>query len=361
MNKIKILHSADMHLGSAFSSLSYEKAKLRQNEALQSCVNLIKQAADCDALLLSGDIFDSGNVSLSIIDMFLDAVKSLSKTRVFYSCGNHDSYHTTAVSHCLKNAPSNLFIFQPDTPSVITLENLKTKIYGVSFSGEHCYEALAEKLPQCNPDYINILCMHADVGSDSYNPLNVKTLSQKGFDYAALGHIHFFDGIKKTDNCFYAYPGIPEGRGFDECGKKGFIKGTVSKNNSSLEFFPCSKREYIDEKIDISDFNNQYEIIEVLNSIAQKGNNICRFTLVGESRLGNIDSDFIASGVNSYHAICHDKTKAFVSLDSYIGYAGLLGLCARETKKLCDSSDSNEEKEKYKKAFKILSDLFENR
>ena len=77
MNKIKILHSADMHLGSAFSSLSYEKAKLRQNEALQSCVNLIKQAADCDALLLSGDIFDSGNVSLSIIDMFLDAVKSL--------------------------------------------------------------------------------------------------------------------------------------------------------------------------------------------------------------------------------------------------------------------------------------------
>jgi DNA repair exonuclease SbcCD nuclease subunit len=361
MNKIKILHTADMHLGSVFSSLSSDKAKIRQNESLASCIKIIKSAIDCDFLFLSGDIFESGDIPLRYADAILDAIKEINDTEVFYACGNHDNYHTHIVSYCIKNAPANLHIFSPDTLSVFTMEDKKTRVYGMSFSSEHSYEQLSDKLPLCDSEYINILCVHADIESGMYNPIDIKNASSKGYDYIALGHIHSFSGINNQGNTFWAYPGIPEGRGFDECGQKGYIKGELSKNLCSLDFCTSSERMYVDEIIDISDFKNEYEISEVIKSISGSKENICRFTFVGENSVPDLDLKLLCSLCDIFYAECIDNTRCAVNLDSYLGYGGIMGLCADETIKLCDSSSNDEEKEKYKKAFRLLADLFENR
>lgn len=361
MDKIKILHTADMHLGSTFSNLPYDKSKIRQNEVVSGCINVVKSASDCDVLLLSGDIFDSGNVSLRLADAFLDAVKEISKTQVFYSCGNHDNYHTDIVSYCIKNAPPNLHIFLPDTPSVFTLEEKKTKIYGVSFSNEHSYESYTEKISECDVEYINILCVHGDIDSDIYNSVDIKSLANKGFDYIALGHIHSHNGINKIKNTYWSYPGIPEGRGFDECGKKGYIKGYISKNLSELNFISSSKRIYVDEIIDVSDFKNEYEIYDVVNSISDGKENICKFTFVGENEFSSFDFNLIPSVCDMFYALCVDNTVSKINVDAYLGYEGIMGMCAKETVKLCKTCETEEEKEKYKKAFKLLAALYENR
>ncbi len=361
MSKVKLLHTADMHLGSLFSSLPYEKAKIRQSEQVSACMGIIKSASDCDILLLAGDVFETGCVSYDLADVFLSAIKQIDKTEVFYSCGNHDNYYTDIVSYCVKNAPPNLHIFQPDKPSVFTMEDKKTKIYGVSFSAEHCYNSYTDILPQCDGQYINILCIHGDTEASFYNPLNMNHLAKKGYNYAALGHIHSFKGINKIQNMYWAYPGIPEGRGFDECGTKGYIKGFVSNTDAKLEFYPSSKRIYIDETIDISDFKSGYEVTDVLNSIANGSENICRFTFVGENSVPKFDASEITAACNMFYAITTDNTRPHISVESYCGYANLLGLCAKETLKLCESATSIEEKEKYKRAFKLLADLYENR
>ena len=361
MSKIKILHSADMHLGSLFSSMPYEKAKIRQNEQISTCMSIIKSASDCDILLLAGDVFESGCVSYALADVFLDSIKQIDKTEVFYSCGNHDSYYTDIVSYCIKNAPSNFHIFPPDKPSVFTLEDKKAKICGVSFSAEHCYESYVDLLPHCDTEYTNILCIHGDTEPSPYNPLDMNLLAKKGYNYVALGHIHSFKGINKTQNMYWAYPGIPEGRGFDECGIKGYIKGFVSSADAKLNFYQSSKRIYVDETIDISDFKSGYEIADVLNSIANSSENICRFTFVGENSVPDFDVFELISACNLFYATGTDNTRPHISVESYLGYANLLGLCAKETIKLCESATSKEEEEKYKKAFKLLAELFENR
>lgn len=361
MNKIKILHAADMHLGSSFSGLPYDKSKIRQNELVSGCINVIKSASDCDILLLSGDIFDSGDVPLCLADAFIDAIKEISSTRVFYACGNHDNYHTGIVSYCLKNAPSNLHIFRPDIPSVFTLEEKKTKIYGVSFSSEHSCGSFTEKLPACDKEYINILCVHGDTASDAYNLIDIKSLSEKGFDYLALGHIHSHGGINKTGDTYWSYSGIPEPRGFDECGKKGYVKGFVSKEQNELKFISSAKRIYVDEIIDVSDFKNEYEIYDVVNSISGGSENICRFTFVGENEFSSFDFGLISSVCNNFYVLCVDNTVAKINVESYLGYEGIMGLCAKETIALCETCKNEEEKEKYKKAFKLLAELFEKR
>ena len=361
MDRIKILHTADMHLGSLFSNLPYDKSKIRQNELVSSCINVIKSAADCDILLLSGDIFDSGDVPLHLADAFIDAVKEITDTKVFYACGNHDNYHTGIVSYCLKNAPSNLHIFLPDTPSVFTLEERKTRIYGVSFSGEHSYESYTEKLPDCDKEYINILCVHGDTSSDLYNPTDIKSLSDKGFDYVALGHIHSHSGINNICETYWSYPGIPEPRGFDECGEKGFVKGFISKDQNELKFISSAKRIYVDEIIDVRDFKNEYEIYDVVNSISGGNENICRFTFVGENEFSSFDFNLIPSVCNMFYTLCVDNTVSKINVESYLGYEGIMGLCAKETIALCEACQTEDKKEKYKKAFKILAELFENR
>ncbi len=46
-------------------------------------------------------------------------------------------------------------------------------------------------------------------------------------DYVALGHIHAYSGARTAGRVPYAWPGCPEGRGYDECGEKGVIIADV--------------------------------------------------------------------------------------------------------------------------------------
>ena len=78
--------------------------------------------------------------------------------------------------------------------------------------------------------------------------MSVTQLERSNLDYVALGHVHSFDGIHTVGKTTYAYSGIVEGRGFDECGEKGFIKGVISKRYNKFKFYPISKRKYIFRK-----------------------------------------------------------------------------------------------------------------
>ena len=70
---IKILHAADLHLDSAFSSLSPRQAAERRREQRLALGRLKEACADCDLLLLAGDLFDSAHIYRDT----LDALKEL--------------------------------------------------------------------------------------------------------------------------------------------------------------------------------------------------------------------------------------------------------------------------------------------
>ncbi len=362
MQGIKILHMADMHLGSAFSGLGSEFSRLRQSEHIHTCIKTICEAKDCHLVLLPGDVFDDSAVSFSVVDSFLGAVASLGNIPVFYSCGNHDSYYSPVIKYCIDNSPENLYIFPPDKISCYTLDNYRVRIYGSSFSTESCEASLLDDISDMSDSYLNILCMHGDVTPGKYNFIDIKRLQSSMFSYAALGHIHTYSGIRKSGECFYAYPGVPEGRGFDECGEKGYIKGYISKTEISLAFHPASSRRYIDDKIDISDFKNEYELIDVINSFCEQGNEICRFVLIGDNNFGKtIDVKTITGRCKSPYCQCIDKTRLTLHPEDYVGYPGLKGICASETIELINNSSDKDDIEDIKKAFAMLINLFENR
>lgn len=51
----------------------------------------------------------------------------------------------------------------------------------------------------------------------------------------------------------FAYPGCPEGRGFDELGEKGFLFGEVGPNGADMAFVPFARRHYQILRADVTD------------------------------------------------------------------------------------------------------------
>ena len=64
MKEIKLLHAADLHLDSAFESLSPEAAEQRRQgqRELLFCIEEIAEKRGASAVLLSGDVFESSNI-----------------------------------------------------------------------------------------------------------------------------------------------------------------------------------------------------------------------------------------------------------------------------------------------------------
>ena len=89
------------------------------------------------------------------------------------------------------------------------------------------------------------MCVHGDTAPQSeYGPLSPAEIETSGLDYLALGHVHQYSGLRRAGETFWAYPGCPEGRGFDELGEKGVLWLEVEKGRTEAEFVPLCRRRY---------------------------------------------------------------------------------------------------------------------
>ena len=81
----------------------------------------------------------------------------------------------------------------------------------------------------------------------------------------------------------WCYSGTPEGRGFDECGPKGFVLLNIENGELSSRFVPFAQREIEECKVDISGLEGELEIEErVLSALScRPSKNILRVLLIG--------------------------------------------------------------------------------
>ncbi|MDY3305007.1 MAG: metallophosphoesterase [Clostridia bacterium] len=349
MSHIKILHGSDFHLGSSSASANEEN----------SCRKFFLKASACDAAVLSGDIFDGGNVGTKFADMFLSFVRSCA-VPVFYSCGNHDPYSSDIIKYCMANAPDNLHIFGCREIECFTLERLNTKIYGISFFSEYEPKTLLPNDFRADGNYINIFCVHGDVNNANsvYNPLSALSLSKCGFNYAALGHMHEFSDLKRVGNTFYAYSGIIQGRGFDECGEKGFIEAVVSDKKTEINFIVCSQSKYIRLDVNISGICSYYELTNKLLTLLVSSNDSYSITLVGENSIDAFtDLDYIYTSLSEYNIKITDKSSVKFEAEKYCRDKTLSGFCAAETLKRIN--DKKEDEELLRRACALLFKLLD--
>lgn len=283
MKSLKIVHSADLHLDSAFEALPGGKAALRRGEQRQLLAALAELARreEADLVLLAGDLLDSED---SYQETGRELYRSLSQipAPVFISPGNHD-YYSPRSPYARTKLPDNVHVFTSDKIEMVELPELSARVYGAAFLDKRSGPLLRGFSAEKQDGVWNILCLHGepDSADPQYGPISRQDLEESGMDYAALGHIHKASGLLKAGNTWYSWPGCPEGRGFDELGEKTVNLVTLSQEGCSLSTPVISSRRYQVLKVDISGSDPLLAIHSALP--AETVSDIYRIVLTGET------------------------------------------------------------------------------
>ena len=241
---IKILHSADWHLGSPM--LQQESLRQALQAIPEKIANLCKQE-NCDLMLLSGDIFD-GNCGAATVQAVRNALESVG-VPVYISPGNHD--FVSLDSPWLDDIwPDNVHIFTHPAIESVDVPGLDCCVYGAGYVSMDCPGLLAEFSPTHTEKY-SVGILHGDptqIASPNC-PITAEQVAASGFDYLALGHIHK-GGSFKAGKTLCAWPGCPMGRGYDETGEKGVLIVTIDEAVST-RFVPLDIPRFYDLEVDV--------------------------------------------------------------------------------------------------------------
>ena len=216
---LKILHSADWHLGTAFSLFREEQRQLlrQAQRRLPGYFAELVRSQNCDLVLLSGDIFE-GNPGSSWARLVKTALEEMA-VPVFVAPGNHDFWAPGSVWQ-EESWPENVHIFTGGLESVV-LQSLDCRVYGAGYRSMDC-EPLLENFRAEGSERWCVGLLHGDplVKSSPCCPVTKAQVRDSGLDYLALGHIHRA-GSFAAGSTLCGWPGCPMGRGWDETGEKG--------------------------------------------------------------------------------------------------------------------------------------------
>ena len=361
MNKVKVLHCADLHFDTPFKELSKEVSDTSKNELLEVFKKIIDLAIEenIEVLLIAGDVFDNLTVNKNTLFFISDQIKRIKNIKVFISPGNHDPYNEKSF-YSMINWPENVYIFKGDM-EFKEVKELNLIIWGAGFRNNYENETLLKSINVEN-NKINIMLLHGEIISanskNEYNPIYINDIYKSNIDYIALGHRHKFSGILKEGMTTYAYSGCPQGRGFDEEGEKGVIIGEVYKGGTNLSFLPVCKRKYITKEIDITGTNNYDEVIfKLLSDLSDEEihKNFYKIILKGELKEHfNLKDNLLIEKLKNkfYYIKIINNTSIEVNLEELSKDYSIKGkFIAKIFEKLKDASD--DDKEILKLALKI--------
>ena len=271
---MKILHTADWHLGKRLDSF----ARHAEQQAVLEEICSIADKEDVDAVIIAGDLFDTFNPPTESIDLLYKTLKKLAdngQRAVVAIAGNHDSPDRIEAPDPLARECGIIFAGYPNTvvppfaldtglevtqseqgfleirmPGKKGLLRLLLTPYANEFrlktflGHEHSDEALRKVLEEkwsalagkyCDDQGVNLLATHLFVVKKGdelpAEPEEEKPILHVGgaqavyteniprqIQYVALGHLHR-QHIVDTKPCPVVYPGSPLSYSFSEASR----------------------------------------------------------------------------------------------------------------------------------------------
>lgn len=346
---MKIIHCSDLHLDSKMeTNLNKEKARERKNEILITFEKMVEYAKQngVEAIIIAGDMFDKKSISVKAKKVVKNAIYNAPEIDFLYLKGNHDEAGFIDEDEEL---PKNLKMF--NDKSWTTYKYNEISITGIEFGNQNNYEIYNTLMLEKN--IINIVIMHGQESEtnskDKAEIINLNQLKNKNIDYLALGHIHSYKQEKLDNRGIYCYSGCLEGRGFDECGKKGFVLLNIENGKIETQFIPFASRTLYEIAVDLTGItqNNEIEakIQERIKDIPSKS--LVKLVLTGESEIGEEkDIEYLTKKFSEYFYFIKIVDKPIIKID-YMKYQNDISLKGEFIRLVLKQEDlTDEEKSK---------------
>ena len=249
---MKLIHCADLHLDSPLeTNLPPPRVRERRGELLSAFSGLVELAdsGGVSAILIAGDLFDGTRTTRRTEQYVLNLITEHPNVFFFYLAGNHDSGHHLAEGG---SRPENLLTFGSDW---------STYDFGeVLISGSERPDPDRLSLPA---DRLNIVLLHGqsrEGGAARENVIPFGKYKNRNIDYLALGHLHAYREAALDERGVACYSGCLEGRGFDECGPKGYVLLEIENGKILHQFVPFAKRQLHEIGCDVTGCASQLEL-----------------------------------------------------------------------------------------------------
>ncbi|MBQ9490779.1 MAG: DNA repair exonuclease [Lachnospiraceae bacterium] len=344
---MKLIHTADLHLDSKLKRhLDDRRAKERRDELLVTFQRMVEYAArnGVEVILIAGDLFDVSQISANARNTVYSSMKNYPEIQFFYLRGNHDAdAFLQDVKERFGALPENLKLFSDTWTSYEQCgdDGVSVVITGAEMNAENKGKLTASLLLDHTKK--NIVMLHGQevetAGKMDAEVIPLREYKNKGIDYMALGHIHAPKLEKLDARGVYAYAGCLEGRGFDECGPRGFYLLEVTEEGIQASFVPFAKRLMHELTVDVSDALTSDDAVALTRKAAEQAQvsekDMVKVILSGETSMdAQLDEGYIAKSLEEdfYFVKVVDKTVPKVDYDSFALDISLKGEYVRSIK-----------------------------
>ena len=265
---VRILHTADIHLGSPIRSIALRNPDLGERlkqASRDTFVRVVSLAIEeqVDALVLAGDIFDNAYPDLRSRAFLISQLSRASEAGVptVLIRGNHDAL----LDHNAHgDLGSNIHLLHKNSP---TVEIGNTAFHGLSFDKAHVAKSFLPDYPTPIAGKYNVGLMHTSLdgaqGHDPYAPCAAQDLIEHGYNLWCLGHIHA-PSEQIDGNVMLVMPGIPQPRHFGE--RKGGTVTLISLGEGAPKFERRNVAQlgFSERTLDLQSCTDQQEVLRNL-------------------------------------------------------------------------------------------------
>lgn len=263
---VRLLHTADVHLGAKFLGLG-DKGIFQREQVRASFKKIISLAIaeDVDILLIAGDLFETNQQPQKNIDLVIEQFSLLAANNIPVCLipGTHDCFDSGSIyrKFNLEETCPSLTLFTDEAWAYKEFPGLGLTLYGRPNLTNRAYKSPLDGLRRLTESQYHVAMAHgslniSDVIAEDDHVFTAKQIHNSQMHYIALGHWH--RPYPCSDKGVVAwYSGPPELISMDQREQGGVIIVTMlDSGRVEVERRQTGVR-YSDELgIDVSDFDS---------------------------------------------------------------------------------------------------------
>ncbi len=291
---LRIIHTADVHLGARHDDLGEQAAAQRERQfaAFKAAVDLAL-AEKVDLFLIAGDLFDSNVQPRRSVERVAAELKRLvdARIRAVIIPGTHDVFDRASIYRAYDlvamagatPADQMVTVLDPDHPSV-HLAALEAVVHGRVFDTKRAPHSplqdvaadVAAATAAESPTTWHIGMVHGSIaipGKTDHDEVVITTeeIAASGLDYLALGHWHSAQS-SKAGLVTYAYSGAPEAVALDQdrAGKVLLVEldERHRKRTTTIEERQVGRTRFAKLEVDAATVASQPALVDLLTARA---------------------------------------------------------------------------------------------
>jgi DNA repair exonuclease SbcCD nuclease subunit len=261
---LKILHTADIHLGAKFSGLGSKGAS--QREQLRTTFKSVITTAineRVNIVLIAGDLFDANQQPQRNIDLVIEQFSLLNQNNIPVCLvpGTHDSFDSSSIYRKVdfEGKCPNLKIFADENIFYKEYPGLDLTVYGKPNLSNRSHISPLKGLKRSTSSKFHIAMAHGSfyipekIAEDDH-VFRLEEVKASGMDYLALGHWHRVYSCAEKPPAWYSGPPewIPDQR------EKGAVLLVSLSDDGEVKVEPkmVGLRDYDEVEIDMSEIQD---------------------------------------------------------------------------------------------------------